>query len=235
MRSVFSTSPLICIVVRPRITPLSCGAPGYACSLYTLHTKPEQSKPPGVCTRRSVCVFSLVPPQTYGKPMKETAVLRIRRCHGVSSGSSKPRAASRTACVCQSSKPRICAAEKAASARVASSPGRSSSKSWRAGWFVRRPRSRAAASLPKRAGGASPAARAARVNAVAASWSPRALTNVESSPAIVTGADGAVAVSASPPVSPKTRSARAPCVSGASGLNLVASPPMRPREVTSLI
>ena len=89
--------------------------------------------------------------------MNDTATCRILRCHGVSSGSSNSAASSETSWRLQSPKPRICAAENAASARVAGSFGSSSSASCPVGWFVRRPSSRATTSVPKREGGARPA------------------------------------------------------------------------------
>jgi hypothetical protein len=167
--------------------------------------------------------------------MKETAVRRIWRCRALKSGSSKVSAASRTPSASHSPKPRIRAAENAVSARVAVSLGSSSSASWPVGWFVRRPSRRATTSLPKRLGGASPALRAPRVNAAAASPRPSALTSDASSAVIVTVASGAAGTAGSCSVRPATSSERVPCVSGESGLKVDGLPPIRPRAVTSLI
>ena len=166
--------------------------------------------------------------------MNETATRRMRRCHGVRSGQLERCAASSTLCSSQSPKPRICAAENAASARVAVSFGSSSSASCPAGWFVRSPRRRATTSVPKRLGGASPAAfvpwrrrgfgtkteccdqrrvelrhrhRCCRIGGAAAGRSRR----------------------------PAARSASAACVSGASGWKDAALPPISPRGVTARI
>src|SRR6266511_2395331 len=162
--------------------------------------------------------------------MNETAVWRICRCHAVSSGSSNVSAASRTRPSSQSPKPRMRAAEKAASARVAASLGRSSRESCPVGWFVRSPRSRATVSLPKRLGGASPTARAPRANSLAASRSPSPLTSDASSAVMVTGVSVAVGAAASCSVRSATSWASVFCVSGASGLNDERLPPIRPRD-----
>jgi hypothetical protein len=65
------TSPFISIVVRPRSTSARLPSPGYAVSLYTRQTKPEQSK------------------ATESSSVPQNAVAMIRRCHGVSPGSWK--------------------------------------------------------------------------------------------------------------------------------------------------
>ena len=53
---------------RPCKISESAGASGNGCSLYTRHTKPEQSNPPGttVPSQSVWCAFSDVPVQTYG-------------------------------------------------------------------------------------------------------------------------------------------------------------------------
>ncbi len=160
---------------------------------------------------------------------------RICCCDEVGSGSSNVTAASRARCSSQSPKPRMRAAENAASARVAGSLGRSSRESCPVGWFVRSPRRRATTSLPKRLGGASPASRAPRANSLAASRRSSALTSDESRAVIVTGVSAAKVAGASCSVRSVTSCASAFWVSAASGLNDDASPPIRPRDVTSLI
>src|SRR5207342_1337354 len=139
MRFERGTSPLIWYVVRPLIVVFSAAPPVYAWSLNTRQTKPEQSKPPRPLTPIGASAFALVPPQTYGKPTKRTAVFRTRFCHEVSVGSTKVETASSTYCCSQPPKLRIFATEYAVSARVAGSLGRSSRSSVLAGWFVRRP------------------------------------------------------------------------------------------------
>src|SRR5437870_3518162 len=107
------------IVVRPRRSAASCGAPAYVCSLYTCQTKPEQSKPPGAWTPNGASGPGLVPPQTYGYPISVTAVCSTFPCHGVGAGSENAAAASCTDCESPPSDFKICATEYAASARVA--------------------------------------------------------------------------------------------------------------------
>src|SRR5262249_2334011 len=105
------TSPLIWYVVRPLIVAFSAAPPGYACSLYTRQTKPEQSKPPRACTPNGASAFSLVPPQTYGKPTNLTAVLSTRFCQAPSVGNVNVATASSAYCCSQPLKRRILATE----------------------------------------------------------------------------------------------------------------------------
>ena len=122
--------------------------------------------------------------------MRATAVSRIRVCQAESCGSVKESARLWTPATSQPPKWSTAAAEYAASARVAGSFGSSSSESSLAGWSMRSPSSRATASVPKRAGTFSPAARAPCANSAAAFERPSAETSRASSAVMVTRAVG---------------------------------------------
>src|SRR4051812_45977433 len=128
----------------------------------------------------------------YGIPILENAALRIWRCQSSTCGRVNTAARLFTCAICQLSasrpKLRICAAEYAASARVAGSCGRSSRESCAAGWLRRRPSKRATTSVPKRLGTARPSARAPCTSSLAAFLRPIACTRLLSSCAIVSGA-----------------------------------------------
>jgi len=100
--------------------------------------------------------------------MRATAVSRMLVCQFPSAGRLKASAWLWTAATSQPEKRSTCAAEYAASARVAWSPGSNSRPSSWAGWFVRSPSRRATTSVPNREGTFSPAARAPFANSFAA-------------------------------------------------------------------
>src|SRR5947209_1359142 len=110
-------------VVRPRSVEARSPSPGYLVSLYTRHTNPEQSYPPRAGTPKSTSRPSLVPPHTYGIPMRATAVSMIRRCHAEYCGSENVSAAACTTGTSQPGECMSCAAEYAASGACAGGAG----------------------------------------------------------------------------------------------------------------
>src|SRR4051812_810946 len=165
--------------------------------------------------------------------MKCTAVVRTLFCHGVRSGRTKLSANAWRPAGSNSPSWSIRAAEYAASACVAGSPGESSSASRAAGRFVRSPSSRATASVPKRDGGASPAVFAAWVKSRAVSVRPRATTRRESSAAIVTLAEGFADVTGCVWVRPATIASSSPRVSESLG-RAAAALAIKPAATTVL-
>src|SRR3954468_15796723 len=165
----------------------SAGASAYGVSLKTCQTRPEQSKPPCAWTPKSDCCDGLVPPQTYGKPTYETAVLSTSCCHAVDrSGAANSSVDCSTESWSSTSNASARATEYAASARVIGWSGSCSSASSAAGWLKRSPSSRATVSVPTRAGGERPASRRATRIFVAAVVRPSAPTRTRSNCVTVT-------------------------------------------------